>query len=142
MARGPTVIDTIRGVKEDGKKVFINVVSTVKSARHTAGHLSFGSNVKNFRKNAGMAEEGAVEKIRGKISSEETIVPRPGIFVDNEGRPKFPIYNQVKKMTKGKDEDDTDNDSTPDGNNNNNTQDDAGDQTLQTGGSLFGADLD
>jgi len=140
MARGPTVIDTIRGVKQDGKKVLINVVSTVKSARHTAGHLGFGSNVRNFRKNLGMDEEGMVERIRNRVSSEETIVPRPGVFVDGEGRPKFPILNKIKLMTR-KDEDNTTATTASEGSNTE-TQASA-DQPLHNSGegSLFGNNL-
>lgn len=100
MADKPTIIDTFRGVKDDIKKTGVNLVSTVKSARHSAGHLGFGSNVKNFRKNMGLEDQNAFQRVRGKIVGQEAVIQRPGFFMDKDGKPKYPIYNKIKNMGK------------------------------------------
>lgn len=85
----PTIVDSVRGVREDFRRMGINLVSTMKSARHTAGHLGFRKNLSNVRRNLGLQDENVFHKIRGRISSDDTVIPRPGILLDEEGNPRL-----------------------------------------------------
>lgn len=100
MTNTPTIIDTARSVKNDFKKLGVNIVSTVKSARHSAGHLGFRENYRNFRKNMGLPDESALSVVRERIAADDTTIKRPGIFFDEDGRPKNPIYNKLKGMAR------------------------------------------
>ena len=95
----PTVIDSVRGVKNDFKRLGVNLVATIKTARHSAGHLGFRDNVRNLRKNMGRDEMGPVEQIRKRFTSQESSIPRPGVFIDDEGNMKFPVLNKIKEFT-------------------------------------------
>lgn len=95
----PTVIDTTRGVKNDFKKLGVSLVSTIKSARHSAGHLGFQSSVQTFRKNLGVDEKGALRRMREGLTTEESKVPRPGVFIDADGNLKYPVLTKIKSMT-------------------------------------------
>lgn len=88
MEANPTVVDTIRGIKKDVQKIGMSAVSTVKTARHSAGHLGFRNRVRNVRRNLNMPDKNTVERIRKGITA-NTEIKRPGILFDENGKPNI-----------------------------------------------------